>query len=136
MIGFLLLNAGGLVFPCTFIITDIVAEVFGYEVSKQLIYSGIIATTLFILTVELANAAPFPAYWKNQNAYNAIFGKTLIIDLICACSTVVGLFINIYNFKMENYSSRKNILASKHWFFNFRRNNPDGHYWYCVFYVY
>ncbi len=95
-LGPFLFDAGALIFPLIFIISDIVAEIYGYKVSKQLIYAGLPATIIFTLTVYLSSFASAPSYWTNHGAYNLVFGSSLVADIVSTCSTIVGLAINTH----------------------------------------
>ncbi len=93
-IGPLLFNAGALIFPLIFVIADIIAEIYGYKISKLLIYSGLPAVIIFVLVIFLTSYLPAPSYWNNQAAFHTVFGSSLIVDVVSILSTIIGLSVN------------------------------------------
>jgi uncharacterized integral membrane protein (TIGR00697 family) len=84
-----------LIFPLSFTISDIITEVYGYRISKQLLWSGLAVVFLFcVVTISLVNL-PIPAKIHYQHGYTIIFDPMLRSYLACFIATMTGGFINI-----------------------------------------
>lgn len=70
---------GTLTSPLIFIIGDIVAEIFGYKVARQMIPCGFACQALFSIICQLVVLAPYPAFFKNYYAYSFVFNQLLYI---------------------------------------------------------
>lgn len=83
--------------PFVFVLDDIVAEIYGYKITKNLILSGFAAQTLFVIICQLAIYAPHPSFFKEQHAYSYILGWTLLrINLSGFASYIIANLINSY----------------------------------------
>ena len=88
---------GTLTSPFIFILDDIVAEIYGYKITRFMIISGFTAQTIFVLICQLAIIAPHPFFFKEQSAYHYILGPSLLrIDLSGFFAYIVANLINSY----------------------------------------
>ncbi len=88
---------GTLTSPFVFILDDIVAEIYGYKVTRYMIISGFVALTLFALISLLAVSAPHPTFFKETAAYNHILGLSLLrIDISGFIAYLTANLINSY----------------------------------------
>jgi queuosine precursor transporter len=74
-IGGMSFNGSILAWPLTFVFNDIFTEVYGYERSRQIIWTGLFVcmfTAVMYGTLGLLPAAPF---WHQQEAYASILGQ-------------------------------------------------------------
>lgn len=69
---------GTLTSPFIFILDDIVAEIYGYKITRCMILSGFAAQTLFTLICEMVILAPSPSFFKAQTTYASILGSSLM----------------------------------------------------------
>lgn len=95
-LGPALLPGAPLIFPLTYIIGDIVAEVYGYTVAKKIIWVTLICELFFALSIKLIIHLPSPHFWQNQLAYNAVIDPILRFVLAGILAVVSSSFINIY----------------------------------------
>lgn len=93
-VGPWVISGATLVFPITFIFNDILTEVYGYQRSRRIIWTGmgcqIFAAFMFFL-VGIWPAAPF---WHNQEAYNLILGTAPRIFLASLTAYFFSEFTN------------------------------------------
>lgn len=78
-------SVGIFAFPITFLITDIVEEVFGKERSMNFFYGGLVAIVLVLGLTILSVALPPASRFEYNEAYKQIFGvstRILIASLI------------------------------------------------------
>ncbi len=90
------LPGGILVFPASFIICDIVGEVYGYSVARRFIWIGILAELLFAGIAELLIILPHPGFFEHELAYQTVFSPTLRYVLSGIAGFFFGEFLNIY----------------------------------------
>lgn len=79
VIGPFVYDAGTLLFPLSYIFGDILTEVYGYAVSRRIIWIGFLAALLMAATLALVSVLPGEAAWSTrvgQEAYNNILGAT------------------------------------------------------------
>ncbi|RLV58038.1 VUT family protein [Parashewanella curva] len=87
---------GVLFFPFSFIVCDIVGEVYGYEVAKIFIWAGITAELLFAGLSEVMIVMPHPSYFNHAGAYQSVFEPTMRYVLSAIAGLFSGDFLNIY----------------------------------------
>lgn len=88
------MTCGIIVFPITYILSDVFSEVYGYKWSRMTCYLGFAMNVLMVLVFEAAIATPAPSYWGNQEAFATVLGsvpRTLVASLV---AFVVGDFTN------------------------------------------
>ena len=90
------LASGILVFPITYIIGDVLTEVYGYKKAKQVILYGFLCNLIMVVTFYIAMKLPYPAYWANQEAFEIILGNTPRILLASFIGYLVGGFSNSF----------------------------------------
>ena len=94
--GPLHLTGGLLIFPISYIVNDVVCEVWGYRRASILIWTGFITNFYFMAIASLADAIPGAPYWENEAGFHAIFGLTPRIALASFVSFIAGSFVNAY----------------------------------------
>ena len=95
-LGSLTLTVGSLVTPFWFVMTDIVAEVYGYQMARRLIWSGIACGFLFTVICVTLIHFPSPETWPNQPAYDQVLGKLTRVFIGSVAGVIVGAFTNTY----------------------------------------
>ena len=104
------MTGGVLVFPITYIISDILTEVYGYKRAKNIIFYGFICNLLMVLIFFLAIKLPYPSFWMNQEAFMAILGSTPRILLASFTGYLIGGFSNSYIMEYIKYNSKIKYL--------------------------
>jgi queuosine precursor transporter len=88
-------SAETLIFPFTYLITDVIAEVYGYSVARKLIWFVLFFDTLFGLLTSLLVQLPSPMP-ETQHIYNVVFASLLRGSAGEIAGVLAGIFINIY----------------------------------------
>lgn len=83
-------------FPLSYAMADIIAEVYGYKVARQIIWSALLAGFVFCAALKLVTSLPAPAYWQKQQAFNAIFSPIMRAYFATTIASLIGSFANIY----------------------------------------
>ena len=103
-----ILPAGILVFPITYILGDVLSEIYGYEITKKVIWLGFLANILFVFISYIVLLAPYPNFWGNQYAYEIIFGFTPRILIASLIAYLIGSSINAYSLvKIKDYTNSR-----------------------------
>lgn len=97
-IGSLTVPGGMIGFPLVFTISDIVAEVYGYQQARRVVWFSICCSTLFTLISLGVVNAPSPLTWHSQVAYNTVFSHFFRVLLAVIFGVTTSIFINLYLF--------------------------------------
>lgn len=90
------LTGGVLVFPISYIIGDVLTEVYGFKKAKKVILYGFVCNLIMVIFFFLAMKMPYPAFWANQDAFVAILSNTPRILIASFAGYLVGGFTNSY----------------------------------------
>ena len=89
-------GAGILFFPVSYVIGDVLTEVYGYARARRVIWAGTAAVLFMAVMSWVVVALPPAPDWTNQPAYEAIFGQVPRIVLASVCAFWAGEFVNSY----------------------------------------
>lgn len=104
------LTAGLIVFPISYIINDLIAEVWGFTKARIVIWSGFISNFLVIGFCQIAVMLPGASFWEGQEHFNFVFGLAPRIVVASMIAFLLGSFINAYIMsKMKIQSQGKNF---------------------------
>jgi uncharacterized integral membrane protein (TIGR00697 family) len=98
-IGPLTLPAAVIVFPLSYLFGDVLTEVYGYGVTRRIIWLGFACNLLFVLLIAIAAVLPgAPGAWNGtaQSAYDRILGFTPRLLVASFAAYIVGEFINSF----------------------------------------
>ncbi|GGI82686.1 queuosine precursor transporter [Legionella impletisoli] len=86
---------GTLTSPFVFILDDIIAEIYGFKITRAVIIVGFLAQTLFVIVCQLILWAPSPSFFKGQEAYAHVLGSSLL--RINLCGFIAYIIANLAN---------------------------------------
>lgn len=90
-------DAGTILFPVTYLIGDVVTEVYGYRSARRLIWLGFGCNVLAVGVIQIAIHLPSAGFWDaNQSAYETVLGTTWRIFVGSLAAYLVGEFVNSY----------------------------------------
>ena len=95
-IGPFVFTGAFLIFPLSYIFGDILTEVYGFKVTRKLIWAGFLTQILMALCYWLVQIMPSASVWPNQIAYETILGvvpRIVFASIIAYCA---GEFANSY----------------------------------------
>ena len=95
-IGCIQATAGLLIFPVSYVINDLVAEVWGYRAIRTLIWYGFFMNFLAVAVFHIAIYVPGSVDFHNQSAFALILGNTLRITVASFTAFLFGSFLNAY----------------------------------------
>ena len=99
------MTAGLIVFPVSYIINDVVCEVWGYGRTRLLIWLGFAMNFLFVLFGAIADWIPGASYWDGEEGFHQIFGLAPRIAGASFLAFLAGSFINAYVMSKMKLSS-------------------------------
>jgi uncharacterized integral membrane protein (TIGR00697 family) len=68
--------AGLVVFPLSYLLADVLVEVYGLPAARRVIWTGFACNLLLVAGVEAAIRLPAAPFWPHQQAYSDILGST------------------------------------------------------------
>ncbi|MEA3038337.1 MAG: queuosine precursor transporter [Sphingomonadales bacterium] len=89
-------GAGILFFPISYVIGDVLTEVYGYARARRCIWAGFAAMLFMALMSTVVVALPPDPTWKGQAAYEAVFGQVPRIVFASIAAFWAGEFANSY----------------------------------------
>ena len=89
-------GAGVLFFPVSYVIGDVLTEVYGYAHARRCIWAGFVALLFMVVMSVVVVALPPDAGWTGQAAYEAVFGQTPRIVFASVFAFWAGEFVNSY----------------------------------------
>ncbi len=90
-------DAGTLIFPLTFLCSDLITEVYGYKFARQAIWTGFLFNLVFVLYGQLVVHLPSPDYAKAVNAnFDTLLGFNTRIILASTLSYFCAEPLNSY----------------------------------------
>lgn len=96
VLGGIFTDGGALLFPLTYIIGDVLAEVYGLKQARRAIWVGFGLAALASVTFLAVGAAPPGPGYENQDAFLAVLGFVPRIVLASLCGYLAGQFLNAY----------------------------------------
>jgi queuosine precursor transporter len=94
--GGIFTDGGAILFPLTYIVGDILAEIYGLRQAKRAIWVGFALGALASLTFLAVGAAPPGPGYENQGAFVAVLGFVPRIVLASLSGYLAGQFLNAY----------------------------------------
>lgn len=90
------ITAGLIIFPVTYIITNLVAEVWGYRKMRVIVWNGFLMNFLAILVFRISLWAPASHHFVYQQAFTQILHNTERITVASFIAFMLGSFLNAY----------------------------------------
>ena len=105
-------GAGVLFFPISYVIGDVLTEVYGYARARRVIWTGFAAMIFMAFMAAVVVALPPADGWPGQEAYEFVFGNSWRIVLASITAFWVGEFANSFVLaKMKVWTSGKALWS-------------------------
>jgi uncharacterized integral membrane protein (TIGR00697 family) len=95
-VGGLVLTAGIVIFPLSYVLGDVLTEVWGYAATRRVIWLGFACNAVMVLAVWVGGELPAASFWTGQAAYQEILGHAPRILLASFAAYLVGEFANAF----------------------------------------
>jgi len=94
--GPIITDGGAFLFPLTYIVGDVLSEVYGLRAARKAILLGFLMSVLAAFTFWLVQLSPPAADWPNQEAFETVLGFVPRIVLASVGGFLVGQLLNAY----------------------------------------
>ena len=94
--GMIVTDGGAFLFPLTYVLGDVLAEVYGLRKARRAILIGFVLAGIAALTFWLVSVTPPAPGWNNQEAWAAVLGFVPRIVLASLLGYLAGQFLNAY----------------------------------------
>lgn len=95
-LGGIVITAGMVVFPVSYIINDCLVEVYGFRKARMVIWLGFAMNLFVTLMLRLAIALPGAASWSAQQAMVDIYGSVPRILVASFTAFICGSMVNAW----------------------------------------
>lgn len=89
-------DGGAFLFPLTYILGDVLAEVYGLRRARRTIFIGFGLAAVMSLCFLAVGAAPAAASWPNQEAWSTVLGFVWRISLASLLGYLAGQLLNAW----------------------------------------
>lgn len=93
--GFIL-PAAVIIFPVSYIVGDVLTEVYGYRQARRVIWLGFCCNLIAVAAIWIGGLLPAAGFWDAQPAYDRILGFTPRLLAASFAAYLVGEFTNAY----------------------------------------
>jgi len=95
LFGFIL-PAAILIFPLSYIVGDVLTEVYGYGQARRVIWLGFFCNFITVLAIWLGQILPSASFWDAQAAYERILGYAPRLLIASFLAYLLGEFANSF----------------------------------------
>ncbi|MCA0154100.1 queuosine precursor transporter [Winogradskyella vincentii] len=104
------ISVGILPYPITFLITDLISEIYGKKRANDVVVAGIFASFFSMLIIYTSNAVPATPWSPVQDSmFSTVFGSTAIAVFASMMAYLLAQFVDIHI-----YHFWKNLTKGKH----------------------
>lgn len=90
------ISVGILPYPITFLVTDIISEIYGKKKANQVVTTGIFASIFSLLIIYIANSVPaIETSPVNNELFSKVFGQTALAVLASMIAYLFAQYIDI-----------------------------------------
>lgn len=100
------ITAGVIVFPISYIVNDCIAEVWGFNKAKLIIWIGFLMNFLFVIFGFIADLIPGAPYWNNEEGFHNLFGLAPRVAFASFLAFLIGSFLNAYIMSVMKVASQ------------------------------
>ncbi|PZD78655.1 queuosine precursor transporter [Mesonia sp. K7] len=104
------ISVGILPYPITFLITDLISEIYGKKKANQVVVAGIFASVFSLLIITAASLASATSWSPvSDELFNKVFGSTILAVIASMIAYLLAQFVDIHI-----YHYWKKITQGKH----------------------
>lgn len=103
------------IFPVTYILSDVFSEIYGYRWSRITCYMAFGANILMAIFFSLAIALPAAPFWTNQDGFSATLGNAPRILMASLAGYVAGDYANdvVFRAMKRKYENTTNGFGKR-----------------------
>ena len=104
------ISVGILPYPITFLITDLISEIYGKKRANDVVVAGIFASLFSLLIIYVANIVPATSWSPvNNDMFSTVFGNTALAVFASMMAYLLAQFVDI-----QIYHFWKRLTKGKH----------------------
>ena len=92
----MILPAAIIIFPISYILGDVLTEVYGFARARQVIWLGFLCNLFAVIAISIGGLLPAAGFWEGQQAYDMILGAVPRILAASFIAYLVGELVNAY----------------------------------------
>ena len=104
------IDAGIIAYPLTFLISDVLSEIYGRKITTKIIWLGFISNLLMISILFLVGIIPEASYWNDQESYNKILGSVPRIIFASMIAYLISQHHDVFAFEMWKNITKQRFL--------------------------
>lgn len=104
------IDAGIIAYPLTFLISDVLSELYGRKTTTKIIWLGFISNLLMVGILFLVGIIPEATYWNDQDSYNKILGSVPRIVFASMCAYLISQHHDVFAFEMWKKITKNRFL--------------------------
>lgn len=122
-------------FPILFLLTDVVGEVYGRDVSKLFVRMGFIGTALFTVFNLIANIVPFEPGFYLEDSYKEVFGLSFRFALASLVAFWIGEYQDVFAFFYFKAKLKGRLFLLRSFLSNAWSQLIDSVIWFSIAYI-
>ena len=95
-LGPIITDGGALLFPLTYILGDVMTEMYGFRAARRAIYTALAMQVTAALTFWIVTELPAAPGWEMQESYATVLGFVPRIVLASVAAFLVGSLLNSF----------------------------------------
>ncbi len=112
-LGAFILPAAVFIFPLSYILGDVLTEVYGYRLARRVIWLGFFCNLIFVFFLWVGQVLPAASFWEGQAAYQRILGYTPRLLAASFLGYLAGEFANSFILAKMKIMTRGRWLWSR-----------------------
>ena len=109
-IGGLVVPAGVIAYPLTFLFTDVITELYGRSTSSRIVWVGFGSSILMVVLVFGSRLLPPAPLWTDQPAYESILGMVPRITFASMIAYLISQHHDIFAFHFWRQKTKAKFL--------------------------
>lgn len=101
------LTGAVIIFPITYILSDIISEVFGYKWSRKTCYMAFIANILLAIIGYIVCILPYPNWWSDSESFSIVLKAVPRITIASLVAFFIGDLLNDIVFQKMKGNTHK-----------------------------
>ena len=119
-------DAGTLIFPLSFLLSDLITEVYGYKYARRTIWCGFMFNVFFILYGQIVIHMPNPNFATNNALFDTLLATNFRIILASFISYLLSESLNSYLIAKTKIRVRGKYMASRFFLSSFLASGLDS----------
>ena len=113
ILGPIVLPAAVIIFPISYILSDIMTEVYGYSYARRIIWLGFLCNLILVVAIWIAGILPAAPFFEAQPAFERILGNTPRFLAASFLAYLAGEFANSFVLAQMKIATRGKWLWSR-----------------------